>query len=298
MGVTAEPNGSFANGVVPWLVETNALGGVRRTVLLRLFGVGTSTRQDVGTGGKTLSLRDGSGYVFGGIADSAFASSSQTPLEWGFVTRLDTALRVVWTVRLPAQGGAAFHAVRVHETAPGTLQVAGFAGYAPAVYVFTLDAATGAVRRQQTYRLAGLTDAYVLDWLPQADSSIVVAGQAARRNARGLSAWLGRYTLVRPLAAAPAVAAGGAGLRVYPVPAAAGQAVRVGLPAGAGPGWLEVCDGLGRLVRRQLVGAGPAAGGPAVLATAGLGPGVYGLRYAPTTGGAGVPATGRLVLVE
>ena len=296
-GVAGEALNVPGASVVPWLVETDAQGAVRRTALVPLFGRSTRTRLNAGFNGRTVTLRDGSGYVFGGIVDSM--RGSLAPVSWAFVTRLDTALRVVWTVRLPRQNGAIMGPARVVETAPGTLQVGGSGGpvgNVPTVRVLTLDAATGAVRRQQTYALAGLADASVIDWQPQADSSIVVAGMAQRPRARDFSAWMGRYTLARNLAAAPAAAAAGS-LRVYPVPAGAGQALRVELPAGAGAGTLEVHDALGRRVRAQAVGPGAGAGGPLALATAGLGPGVYALRYCPA-GGAGPPATARFVLVE
>ncbi|MFD2721234.1 hypothetical protein ACFST9_21140 [Hymenobacter monticola] len=287
---------------VPYLVETDALGQPRRATLRPLFARGTNTYLSAGLNGKTCILRDGSGWVVGGFIDSLNTSSSGAARRsWGFVTRLDTALNVVWTQRLPARRGSHLVPLHVYEDGAGRLQVAcndGGNRATPYAYVLGLSTTTGALLGTQEYQFAGFAWTSLIDWQPQSDSSIVVVGQALRSASptpRGAEAWIGRYKLGRPLATAAPVVPGG--LQVWPSPAVPGAPVGVTLPGGAGPGTLHVADALGRVVRRQPVGTSQAVASGFDLPTSGLPPGLYWLRFVPDRP-AVPPATARLVLAN
>ncbi len=264
----------------PWLVETDAAGNFRRQATLPVFAPEAKAQVNRGFN-NTLPLAGGATYALAGVADSGYSTAGRA---WGYVACFDTALQLQWTTRLPARRGQAQRPTRVRQLPSGALQVLS-SSYRQLPYLFltTLNPTTGAIVREEEFQLAGLASAGVWDWQALADSSLVVAGSAARFTASGGTgpsrAWLGRYKRVSRLVTAAGAARAGGPLGGCPDPAGPGEAVRAARPAGAGAGQLVVHDALGRRVRTAPV---PATGGPEVaLPVAGLAPGWYWVEFRP-----------------
>ncbi|QHJ05812.1 T9SS type A sorting domain-containing protein [Hymenobacter busanensis] len=266
----------------PWFVETDAQGTLLRSRLVPFFGPRRQTTLDRNFT-STVVLNNGNGYAVCGLVDSIDNRAPGPQL--GYVARVDTALNVAWTRRLPGwrnRYGYTVQPTRIREQPDGTLQVLSWdlPDANAYFYVTTLSGATGQVLHQQEFLVSGAQYLRVWDWQLLADSSVVVAGSLERAGSTNYAAWVGRYKLVpRPVLAAGAPKAGAGALQLYPNPAG-GATAWVQLPEAAGA--LTLSDALGRVVRRQTVRRTADGGAPIDLT--GLPPGLYALRFTGQSG--------------
>ncbi|MBD2716116.1 hypothetical protein KBK19_13825 [Microvirga sp. STR05] len=290
---TAPRNGLLVTGGVQspvygfdfWALETDSLGQVRRSRIIRPQVVGVDVTQGR-LWNNTITLRDGSGYVM----TAGLSYSNEPTRSYGLVMKFDTALQVVWQYRLdPPANEPQLYSCKVYEQPDGTLLTlyTTGGGRTPSNRLQLLRlSAQGQRRGLRTYCTQTITDPRPYDWQPLPDSSFVVAGRSVQASPQGntFPAFVARFYTPCPTVQATAAPAGRGGLAPYPQPATAGQAVQVPWqrPAGAvAPLALRLLDALGREVLRQpLAGAGgtarptagaarPAARGPVRGAAAG-----------------------------
>ena len=219
----------------------------------------------------------GGGYAL--LSRVTTTQSSRNTFEQ--LARVDANYNVLWRYQLPLYGsGADFLSfMQARELGDGTL-VALVRPFYPnrTFWVYRFNAATGALLNVYPFTSAfgtlQLSPSHLLPVV--ADSTLLVVGSSqvagttqvggiyvARLRVPGLPRVV---TPALPLAARPGAAM--LAFALYPNPAH--DAVTVALPAGSGPGQLELRDALGRLVRTQDAGTAPGR-----WSLAGLAPGLY-----------------------
>ena len=265
------------------LLETDSLGNLRKQV--RVQPLGPRYQMVIPSEGtnEIVVLPNYGGYVVFGTADSTVAGLPSVTV--GYVMRLDTALRRVWTYRQPP--GLSNPIVRSQQAyclrllPNGTLAflLADAGPITPQTTLVQLDL-NGRLLGHYALLSNAFSNVYPYDWRWLGDGTLVLCGRA--NPAGGSGAWLGylaRWDMRgTPLAAArPGAGAGpgpgGVALWAAPTPAAAGAGLVLHLEGlGGQAATLVLCDALGRAVYTL-----PVPGGSPALAlpTAGLPPGLY-----------------------
>ncbi|RZL00965.1 MAG: hypothetical protein EOO62_23640, partial [Hymenobacter sp.] len=157
----------------PFLVELDARGVLRRQRTHVLFTTVGNEKVDRNWN-NLIRLSDGSGYVFSGQQQAGTQ-------RWGFLTKLDTALNVVWTYRHPPQATVNLAPRQVYELPDGTLswlagdEGAGTQPYTNKLY-FIRVSATGQLLGQRTFTSAACTQLRLYSWQPLANGGALVTG--------------------------------------------------------------------------------------------------------------------------
>jgi hypothetical protein len=289
-----------------YAIEVDSGGQPRRTRWVEPFGRNASLYMYYPA--NAVRLRDGSGYIVSGQV--RFDSLNRARVH-GFVSRLDTALRVVWRTLLeapplsPAAPSAAGHFTgAVQEAADGSLRLLTYQATPRVVAnefdVLRLDRQTGRLTRRDTYCSQVCTAVYPDTWqLMPNDSTVIVCGWGQQRDPGGWllaqPAWLARFDapcrrqVLTNTRAGQAAATGG--MQLYPQPAAPGSVVRLALArAVAGTLRVQLLDALGRSVAVEATGN---AQDWQLTLPAELAPGLYAVRV---SGGAGSVTTGKLLV--